>query len=95
MSTSKKIGICPICTRENQQLTFHHTIPKTLHSTKYYKKNFTKEQMDAGIFICRLCHNNIHNFISEKEMGREYNTLEKLLSHEKVINYIPFAKKQK
>jgi hypothetical protein len=94
MSHKNKFGVCPVCTRE-LELTAHHLIPKTLHSTKWYQKNFTKEQMDEVVYVCRLCHNGLHQFISEKEMGREYNTLEKLLSHEKVINFIPWAKKQK
>ena len=51
--------------------------------------------MNSGVDLCTLCHRNIHDFITEKEMGREYNTLEKVLSHEKVITYIPWAKKQK
>lgn len=86
---------CSICSREGQKLTFHHLIPRTLHQTKWYKKNFTTEQMNSGIYVCSLCHRSIHDFIPEKEMGREYNTLEKLLSHEKVINFIPWAVKQK
>ncbi len=92
--TSKKSGVCPICSRM-ETLTFHHLIPKTLHKNKWYKKNFTKERMGEGVYICRLCHNNIHIFIEEKDMGYEYNTLEKILNHEKVINYIPWATKQK
>jgi hypothetical protein len=34
------------------------------------------------------CHFNIHKFISEKEMGKQYNTREMLLSNEKVSNFV-------
>lgn len=51
--------------------------------------------MDSGIDVCRLCHNAIHDFFDEKTLGKEYNTLEKLISHPKVQDFIVFAKKQK
>ena len=83
---------CELCQRENQ-LTFHHLIPRTLHTNKWFKKNFTREQMNKGIMICEHdCHNEIHRLIPEKEMGRSYNTIELLLSHPLVSKYISWVK---
>jgi hypothetical protein len=45
--------------------------------------------------VCQLCHNFIHQQWDEKELGRNYNTLNKLLETEQIKNFIPFAKKQK
>jgi len=85
---------CELCDRE-KELDFHHFIPKTLHKNKWFKKRFTKEEMNQGIYICEYdCHPEIHKFINEKEMGKEYNTLEKLTNHPKVINYIKWVRKQ-
>jgi len=85
---------CKLCGRE-KELDFHHLIPKSLHKNKWFKKRFTKEEMNQGIYICEYdCHPEIHRFIDEKEMGREYNTLEKLRNHPKVINYIKWIRKQ-
>lgn len=86
-------GVCLICERE-MPLTKHHLIPRTLHK-KLYKRGYTERQLQAGIMICRPCHSAIHRFIDEETMGMEYYTLEKLLSHEKVKTWIPYAKKQK
>ncbi len=85
---------CELCGRENE-LTFHHLIPVCLHTNKWFKKNYTQEEMKKGINICKYeCHREIHNLILEKEMGRDYNTIEKLLNHPKVSKYINWIKKR-
>jgi len=85
---------CVLCEREHL-LTFHHLIPKTLHKNKWFKKNFTKEQMNEGIDICKDdCHKQIHILISEKELGKSYNTVQKLLNHKEVKKYIKWLKER-
>lgn len=87
---------CKICQRDNIELTFHHLIPKTLHDNSWFKKNFDMYDMQRrGINVCKLCHRKIHDIETEKNLGRNYNTLEKLLEHEEIKKFIPFAKKQK
>lgn len=85
---------CQLCHREIP-LTFHHLIPRTLHSTKWYRNNFSKEQLQSGIYVCPECHNTLHKFIPEKEMGRIYNTLEKIKEHEKVMTFVQWVGKRK
>jgi len=87
-----KIYFCELCNR-NKELTFHHLIPKCLHSNKWYKKNYTREELNKGIYLCEDCHSEIHKLITEKKMGKYYNTLERL--HKKVKNYVNWIKKQK
>jgi len=94
-NASKKIGICLMCQRQEIPLTFHHLIPKTLHSKKWYKKNYSQIDLDKGIDICQDCHEAIHDFISEKDLGRDYNSLSLLLTHDKIINFVSWVKKQK
>lgn len=89
-----KIDKCALCERENN-VTFHHLIPRTLHKNKWFKKNYTREEMNKGVDLCKYeCHREVHNLIGEKEMGRSYNTLEKLKRHPKVKKYIKFIQKQ-
>lgn len=87
---------CELCGSEHDILNFHHLIPVTLHTNKWYLKNYTKDFLKThGIWICENhCHKQIHHFISEKDMGKEYNTVEKLLSHDKVNSYINWRKKR-
>ena len=83
---------CELC-RNEQASSFHHLIPRTLHSNKWFKKRFTREQMQGGIQVCRPCHLAIHNLIpSEKELGRHFNTREKLLAHEAIRRFVAWKK---
>jgi hypothetical protein len=96
MSTKRiKIGKCELCKRDPIDLTFHHLIPRTFHANSWFKKNFTSEQMQEGINICTLCHSGIHQLIDEKVLGREYNTIEKLMTHEGVKKHVEWASKRK
>ena len=80
--------LCELCKSEAAH-NFHHFIPRTLHTNKWFKKRYTREQMRKGIKVCKSCHEAIHDLIpDEKELGRHYNTLEKLLAHPQVAGYV-------
>jgi len=62
--------------------TENHLIPHTCHTNKRFKKRYTQEQMAATIEVCRDCHRAIHHLVPyEKQLGRHYNTHDKLLTH--------------
>jgi hypothetical protein len=89
-------GTCKICSRPEIDLTLHHLIPKTLHQNSWFLKRYTLEEMQKNtVEVCRLCHDKIHYVEKEKVLGRDYNTLEKLLEHPEIQKFIPFARKQK
>ena len=80
--------LCQLCNREEAH-NFHHLIPRTLHSNKWFKKRYTREQMREGIDLCKACHRAVHDLVpDEKELGRSYNTIEKLRKHPKVDKYL-------
>ncbi len=85
---------CELCGREGLDLTFHHLIPRTLHSRKWFKKNFTAEQLSSGSELCKDCHDAIHRFIPEKVLGTEYNTLDRLRAHDKVAGFVAWVSKR-
>lgn len=88
-------GICELCKRI-KELSFHHYIPKTLHSKKFFVKLYTKIFMKKyGIDICDDCRDAIHTFWSEKDLAEYYNSKEKLLSDERFYKYIIWLRKQK
>ena len=85
---------CGFCGRL-KELTFHHYIPRTLHSNKLFKKTYQAEFMKThGIELCEDCHSAIHKFFSEKELGKSYNDKNKLLSDERVRRFLRWVKKQ-
>jgi len=68
---------------------FHHFIPRTLHSNKWFKRRYRREQMQHGLNVCRGCHHAIHDLIpSEKDLGRHYSTRELLLAHPELAKYV-------
>jgi len=89
----KKFGLCPLCARVCH-LTFHHLIPKKLHRRNFYKKHYSREQLNIGINICRQCHSGIHRFYDEKVLATDLNTLEALQSDEALKKHFAWVAKQ-
>lgn len=88
---------CQLCQRQTKRgTTEHHLIPRTCHKNKWFQKNFTRNQMETTVSLCRDCHSEIHRQIpSEKKLGKEYNTLEKLLEHPRIASFVRWVAKQK
>jgi hypothetical protein len=95
MNQNIKIEICEMCGRE-RKLTFHHFIPKTCHTNKWFKKNFSREEMNKrGAALCSDCHKFIHKTYTEKELGKNFNTFDKLMADPKILKFVKWVKKQK
>lgn len=88
---------CALCNRVMKEpTTEHHLIPRTCHSNRWFKKQFSREQMIETVSLCRDCHKTIHEFIpNEKTLGRRYYTLELLKSHPKIDGYLVWIRKQR
>ena len=88
---------CELCRRFTRQgTTKHHLIPRTCHSNKWLRKNFTREQMHETVGLCCDCHESIHKLIpSEKDLGRHYHSLDLLLDHPEISKFVAWIRKQK
>lgn len=88
---------CRLCGRATKRgTTEHHLIPRTCHSNKWFKKNFAREQMNKTIPLCRECHHAVHDLIpDEKQLGRDFNTVDKLLAHPEFAKFVAWVTKQK
>ena len=86
-------GQCPICERF-MPLTFHHLTPKTTHK-KYKKLGYNTADLSRGVNVCRPCHSQIHRLIPNEDLAATYNTLEKILPHPGIQQWIPYIRKQK
>ena len=80
------VGNCAICGRE-ETLTRHHLIPRTRHHNKRNKREFERAVVRQIAGICRPCHTQIHALLSEKELEREFNTIEHLKAHRGVSKF--------
>lgn len=50
--------------------------------------------MQRGIQLCRRCHSFVHRQFGHKELGRFYNTKEKLLQAPTIQTYARWARKE-
>ena len=84
---------CQLCERLMDALTKHHLIPRTRHRKKRNKRLFEREEVRTRIlWICRPCHNHVHEVLSEKELEAAYNTREALLAHPDVHRFVEWIK---
>jgi len=88
---------CALCGRLTKRGTNeHHLIPRTCHRNKWFRKNFSRAEMNTTVDLCRDCHGAIHDLVpSEKELGRQWNTVEKLLDHPEIGKFVAWAKRQR
>lgn len=87
-------GTCEMCKRE-VPTTSHHLIPKQVHSKKWCRRMFTKEERkQRRAELCGDCHPVIHQFFTHAELAKLYNTVEKLLANEKIAKFVAWVSKQ-
>ncbi len=86
---------CELCGR-HKPLSFHHLIPKKTHSKRRFQRLFSKEERTGrGIWVCRLCHRQIHRFFTEVELAESYNTREALVAEPQMASFLAWARKQR
>lgn len=72
---------CPLCGRPNRRPSDHHLVPKSRGG----KVTET---------ICRDCHDAIHATFDNKQLEKEYATVDALLAHDGLAKTIRFIAKQ-
>ncbi len=92
-TAERRRALCELCECDPAE-SFHHLIPRTLHSNKWFKKRFTRDEMRRrGLWVCGDCQRAIHDLIpDEKELGRHYSTKETLLAHPEVAKYVAWKR---
>jgi hypothetical protein len=90
----RKYGPCPLCHRETD-LTLHHLIPRKLHRRPFYRRRFSRDELGAGIEICRRCHDGIHDLYDEKRLARDFASLEALRADPPLRRHFHWVGKQK
>ena len=85
-----KTGTCELCERENVEVTRHHLVPRMRHNKKV--KREIGADRNHTVPLCRPCHDQLHALFTEKELEREYNTIEKLLAHSDVQTWLAWIK---
>ncbi len=84
---------CALCQRP-LPTNFHHLVPRTLHSNKWFQKRYTRAEMAQGVQLCQPCHSAVHKFIDEKTLGREYASLDALQAHPELSRFVGWVRTQ-
>lgn len=88
---------CGLCGREVQKLTRHHLVPRTHHKKIKNKRNnkaLDRQVLPQTVDLCAPCHRHVHAAIPNKELEREYNTLEALKAHPDIGKFVEWIRRK-
>lgn len=86
---------CELCRRAVDEVTKHHLIPRTRHKNKKNKKDFSRDDVRGRlVYLCRPCHKQIHTVLTNKELERDYNTLEALRTRPEIRAFCTWIAKR-
>lgn len=91
---NRRAGECPLCGRFIT-LTFHHLIPKKLHRRTRYRKNYSKAELNSGVWVCRLCHDGIHDHHDEMILAKRFYTIDRLKADPNIQRHCEWVARQK
>lgn len=84
---------CELCDRTVDEVTKHHLIPRTRHANKKNKREFDRTEVRTRLALfCRPCHKQVHAVLTEKQLEREYNTLESLKAQQEIAKFVDWIK---
>ncbi|KAK2870566.1 hypothetical protein FQN49_003095 [Arthroderma sp. PD_2] len=82
---------CEICERDWIPLTYHHLIPRAIHS-KALKRGWHKEcDLNRVAWLCRSCHSYVHRMASNEELARDWYMVEAILEREDTQEWAKWA----
>ncbi len=85
ISSAKPTGnCCALCEREVQQLSRHHLIPR---------EEGGRHGPTAD--LCQPCHSSVHLLLDNKELARQYHTIEALRNAEKLQKYLHWIRRSR
>ena len=77
--------ICPLCQRE---------IPPELESRHHLTPVLKGGKKGPIAILHTICHGKIHSVLTESELARHYNSIETLLQHEAIAEFISWVQKR-
>ncbi|MDQ3292688.1 MAG: HNH endonuclease [Bacteroidota bacterium] len=84
MARTKENVICQLCNREVDVVTRHHLLPKE-EGGRY------SETVD----LCQPCHSTIHRTFTNRELAREFTSVQALQQAEPLKKYLDWIKNKK
>ena len=79
-----RTSACEICDRDWIPLSYHHLIPKAIHS-KALKRGWHEQHMlNKVAWLCRPCHTFVHRMASNEELAKQWHEVDRILEREDV-----------
>ena len=75
---------CGLCEREVQATSRHHLVPRE-EGGKY----------GSTVELCQPCHSSVHRFLSNRDLARQYASVETLRAAEELQTYLRWIRKQR
>jgi len=77
-------------------LSFHHLIPRRVHDRAWFLARHSRSDMRSrGVWLCRPCHDFVHEHFDEPTLGRRLATLEALRAEPLIAGHIVWAARQR
>ncbi len=77
--------ICPLCQRE---------IPPKLESRHHLTPKLKGGKNGPIAILHTICHSKIHSLLTESELARDYDTIEKLFQHDAIAEFVRWIQKR-
>lgn len=84
---------CALCGREGVRLTRHHLVPRSRVRKKKRRGREVTEDETRTVDLCRPCHSTVHATLTEKELQRDYPTLDTLRAHPEIARFVEWVRK--
>ncbi|MBR7718975.1 restriction endonuclease [Hymenobacter properus] len=75
---------CGLCERTVQATSRHHLVPRE-EGGRY----------GPTVDLCQPCHSSVHRFLTNRELARQYPTVEALRAAEGLQTYLSWIRKQR
>jgi 5-methylcytosine-specific restriction endonuclease McrA len=78
------LGHCPLCGRKlvgGSSVNQHHLVPRSRNGRD-------------TVALHRICHAAVHAILSEKQLERQYNTIERLREHPQLRHFINWVRRK-
>jgi hypothetical protein len=66
-----------------------------MHRRRFFQKNYNRQQLSSGVYICRPCHSGIHALFDEMTLAKRLNKIEDLLRDEAVLKHCHWVARQR
>ena len=91
-------GRCELCGRRvgEDRLTRHHLLPRSqerrMRRRKRSRRGLKRRDPGRTVALCRPCHRNVHAALSNRDLGREFDSLGTLSAHPSIRRFTEWVR---